>query len=351
MSHRRISSYERSVRHRRRRQNMKLAAMSAAVFLLFFSGVAAWIIHTQNIQKSRHVTAGVSVNMGDGYRTITYKGKNYQYNSLITTILYAGVDSKGEMKASAAYASAPRADSISLVVLDKKHQKMTVIAISRDTMTEIRRYTISGFDRGTYVSHLGFAYTYGDGGEVSCENLREAVAGLFGGIPINEYAVTNQTSMTYINDLVGGITVTVPNNDLADRYPSMVQGKSITLDESNVTDFLQYRDTSVDFSNEGRIERQQAYVTAYIQKLKEQLHTDTQEIWNRLENMEAYLQTSITKNKYLSLVNLLEKIEFTDNDYWRLAGENRAGTEHDEFYVDEEALQDKIIELFYEEIP
>ncbi|MDO5335994.1 MAG: LCP family protein [Eubacteriales bacterium] len=351
MNHRRISSYERSARHRRKRHNRKLAAMSAAVFLLAFAGIAAWIIYTQNLQKSRHVTAGASVDMGDGYRTVTYKGKSYQYNSLITTILYAGVDSKGEMKENAAYASAPRADSISLVVLDKKHQKMTIIAISRDTMTEIRRYTISGYDRGTYVSHLGYAYTYGDGGKVSCENLREAVAGLFGGIPVNEYAVTNQTSMTYINDLVDGITVTVPNNDLAALYPSMTEGKSVTLDASNVTDFLQYRDTSVSFSNEGRIERQQTYVTAYIQKLKEKLGTDTQEIWNKLENMEPYLQTSITKNKYLNLVNLLKKIEFSDSDYWHLAGENQEGTAHDEFYVDEEALQDKIIEIFYEEIP
>ena len=57
----------------------------------------------------------------------------------------------------------------------------------------IRRYSRSGSDMGTYVSHLGYAYSYGDGGEVSCEDLREAVSNLLGGIPVNEYAVTNRS--------------------------------------------------------------------------------------------------------------------------------------------------------------
>lgn len=86
---------------------------------------------------------------------------------------------------------------------------MSILALNRDTMTEIRRYTRTGEDMGTYVSHLGYAYSYGDGGEVSCEDLKEAVEKLLG-ISIDEYVVTNQSSITSINDLVGGVTVTVP---------------------------------------------------------------------------------------------------------------------------------------------
>lgn len=254
------------------------------------------------------------------------------------------------MIVNASYADAPRADSISLVVLDKKHHKMTIIGINRDTMTEVRRYTMNGTDRGTYVTHLGYAYAYGDGGKVSCENLKEAVSKLFGGIPINEYAVTNMSSMRYINNLVGGITVEVPNNDLSGLYPEMIEGAEITLDDTNITDFLHYRDSSIDYSNEGRIERQQAYVTEYVAKIKEQLQTDVNGIWKKLENMDDYLQTSITRNKYLNLANLLETVEFSDGDYYRLEGEDRQGEAHDEFYVDEEVLQEKILELFYLEV-
>ena len=295
------------------------------------------------------MTAGNSVDMKGGYRTITWKDKDYQYNSLITTILYAGLDSTDPLKASETYSNKARADSVSVVILDKKKKKMSILALNRDTMTEIRRYTRTGEDMGTYVSHLGYAYSYGDGGEVSCEDLKEAVEKLLG-ISIDEYAVTNQSSITSINDLVGGVTVTVPNDDLAAMYPELKKGAVVTLDDSNVKDFLQHRDTAADFSNEGRIERQQAYVTAYVDLLKDRLASEPDQLWQEIGQMNDYLQTSITKNKYLSLARLLEKVSFTDADYYRPAGKDSAGELHDEFYVDEDALQQLVIDLFYEEV-
>lgn len=334
---------------RKRKRNKKVIVASVIAVLVIVAGCGIWIYRMQKQQESRHVTAGNSIDMKSGYRNITYNGKKYQYNSLITTILYAGIDSEGEMQVNEGYTEAARADSISVVVLDKKHKKMTIIALSRDTMTEVRRYSLSGRDRGTYVTHLGFAYTYGEGGEVSCENLREAVSELLG-VPINEYAVTNQSSMTYINNLVGGVTVKVPNNDVAILHPELRAGAVVKLGDSNVHDFLQYRDTAQELSNEGRIERQQVYVTAYVDLIKQQLREELNGTWRKLEDMNAYLQTSITKNKYIDLANLLDSVEFTPDNYYRPEGQNVVGEEHDEFYVDEEALREKVIELFYEEI-
>ena len=332
------------------RKNKKLAIGSGLICLVAVVAGGVFLHQERQAQQSRHVTAGNSVDRKSGYRTRTYKDKEYQYNSLITTILYAGIDSEGEMKASNAYSNKARADSISLVILDKKHKKMRILALNRDTMTEIRRYSRSGSDMGTYVSHLGYAYSYGDGGEVSCEDLREAVSNLLGGIPVNEYAVTNRSSMTYINDLVGGITLTVPNNDLAGQYPELREGNTVTLDDTTIEPYLRYRDTTKDFSNEGRIERQQTYVTAYIDKLKAQLEKDLNGTWEKTQEMDAFLQTSITKNKYITLANLLQQVSFSDADYYRPEGEDQAGDLHDEFYVDEDALQQLVIDLFYEEI-
>ena len=51
---------------------------------------------------------------------------------------------------------------------------MTILSINRDTMTDIRRYTMNGNDKGLYTTHIGYAYSYGDGGKVSCESLCEA---------------------------------------------------------------------------------------------------------------------------------------------------------------------------------
>lgn len=331
------------------RHNKKFAAAAALLCVVVLSAGGFFLLHSQKQQSRLHVTAGNSVDMKGGYRTITWKDKEYQYNSLITTILYAGLDSTDPLKASETYSNKARADSVSVVILDKKKKKMSILALNRDTMTEIRRYTRTGEDMGTYVSHLGYAYSYGDGGEVSCEDLKEAVEKLLG-ISIDEYAVTNQSSITSINDLVGGVTVTVPNDDLAAMYPELKKGAVVTLDDSNVKDFLQHRDTAADFSNEGRIERQQAYVTAYVDLLKDRLASEPDQLWQEIGQMNDYLQTSITKNKYLSLARLLEKVSFTDADYYRPTGKDSAGELHDEFYVDEDALQQLVIDLFYEEV-
>ena len=331
------------------RHNKKFAAAAALLCIVVLSAGGFFLLHSQKEQSRLHVTAGNSVDMKGGYRTITWKDKDYQYNSLITTILYAGLDSTDPLKASETYSNKARADSVSVVILDKKKKKMSILALNRDTMTEIRRYTRTGEDMGTYVSHLGYAYSYGDGGEVSCKDLKEAVEKLLG-ISIDEYAVTNQSSITSINDLVGGVTVTVPNDDLAAMYPELKKGAVVTLDDSNVKDFLQHRDTAADFSNEGRIERQQAYVTAYVDLLKNRLASEPDQLWQEIGQMNDYLQTSITKNKYLSLARLLEKVSFTDADYYRPTGKDSAGELHDEFYVDEDALQQLVIDLFYEEV-
>lgn len=331
------------------RHNKKFAAAAALLCIVVLSAGGFFLLHSQKEQSRLHVTAGNSVDMKGGYRTITWKDKEYQYNSLITTVLSAGLDSTDPLKASETYSNKARADSISVVILDKKKKKMSILALNRDTMTEIRRYTRTGEDMGTYVSHLGYAYSYGDGGEVSCEDLKEAVENLLG-ISIDEYAVTNQSSITSINDLVGGVTVTVPNDDLAAMYPELKKGAVVTLDDSNVKDFLQHRDTAADFSNEGRIERQQAYVTAYVDLLKNRLASEPDQLWQEIGQMNDYLQTSITKNKYLSLARLLEKVSFTDADYYRPTGKDSAGELHDEFYVDEDALRQLVIDLFYEEV-
>lgn len=331
------------------RHNKKFAAAAALLCIVVLSAGGFFLLHSQKEQSRLHVTAGNSVDMKGGYRTITWKDKEYQYNSLITTVLYAGLDSTDPLKASETYSNKARADSISVVILDKKKKKMSILALNRDTMTEIRRYTRTGEDMGTYVSHLGYAYSYGDGGEVSCEDLKEAVEKLLG-ISIDEYVVTNQSSITSINDLVGGVTVTVPNDDLAALYPELKKGAVVTLDDSNVKDFLQHRDTAADFSNEGRIERQQAYVTAYVDLLKDRLASEPDQLWQEIGQMNDYLQTSITKNKYLSLARLLEKVSFTDADYYRPTGKDSAGELHDEFYVDEDALRQLVIDLFYEEV-
>ena len=344
-SHRNHSSREQN-KTLRQKQFLLSAVICLAVVLI--AGVFIW--KEQGRQQSLQITAGNTHNVGNSYRNIVYKGEKYQYNNRITNILYAGVDSAGKLEASTQYGNKARADSIALVVLDEKNKKMTILSINRDTMTKIRRYTMNGNDKGLYTTHIGYAYSYGDGGKVSCESLCEAVSLLLSDIPVKRYVVTNQDSMPYINNLAGGITLTVPNDDLQEKYPEMSEGAQVTLDDSNIRDFLQYRDTAESFSNEGRIQRQKAYLTAYVEKMKSMDESDLESTWDSLDEMNDYLQTSVTRNQYLELIKTLKKVDFSEENIEQLPGTDQEGELHDEFHVDEEALQGLIIRLFYEKV-
>lgn len=340
--------HHRKSRHQRKKQKMLILGLAAAVI---FVGLAATVvINKLKEQKNYHVTGANSVDVGAGYRYTEYNGKKYQYNNRVTTLLYAGLDSFDELKQTATYGDKARADSIMLIVLDEVSKKMSVVAINRDTMTEVHRFSRKGDDLGVYVMHLGYAYTNGDGGEASCENLKTAVSTLFNNLPIDGYMVSNQTSIVMINDLVGGVTVTVPNDDLAAKYPELTTGNVVTLDESNVRAYVQQRDTAVDFSNEGRIERQKSFVLSFMDEFGTMVKEDASSVWDSLEACSDWMQTDITKNKYLSLADAFSNTNLTPDSYYILEGEDQLGELHDEFYYDEDALQELIIKLFYREI-
>lgn len=340
--------HHRKSRHQRKKQKMLILGLATAVI---FVGLAATVvINKLKEQKNYHVTGANSVDVGAGYRYTEYNGKKYQYNNRVTTLLYAGLDSFDELKQTATYGDKARADSIMLIVLDEVSKKMSVVAINRDTMTEVHRFSRKGDDLGVYVTHLGYAYTNGDGGEASCENLKTAVSTLFNNLPIDGYMVSNQTSIVMINDLVGGVTVTVPNDDLAAKYPELTTGNVVTLDESNVRAYVQQRDTDVDFSNEGRIERQKSFVLSFMDEFGTIVKEDASSVWDSLEACSDWMQTDITKNKYLSLADAFSNTNLTPDSYYILEGEDQLGELHDEFYYDEDALQELIIKLFYREI-
>lgn len=340
--------HHRKSRQQRKQQKMLILGLAAAV--VFVGLAAAVVVNKLKEQKNYHVTGANSVDVGAGYRYTEYNGKKYQYNNRVTTLLYAGLDSFDELKQTATYGDKARADSIMLIVLDEASKKMSVVAINRDTMTEVHRFSRNGGDLGTYVTHLGYAYANGDGGEASCENLKTAVSDLFNCLPINGYMVSNQTSIVMINDLVGGVTVTVPNDDLAAKYPELTTGNVVTLDESNVRAYVQQRDTAVDFSNEGRIERQKSFVLSFMDEFGAMVKEDASSVWDSLEACSDWMQTDITKNKYLSLADAFSNTNLTPDSYYILEGEDQLGELHDEFYYDEDALQELIIKLFYREI-
>ena len=328
---------------RRHRRLAAVLLLALAVIL----GSLVWVISNYNEIDQISIIADNPQNVGIGYRNITYQGKNYRYNNRITAILFAGVDSDTPLVKTAKYTMAPRADSISLIVMDELHKKMTIVALSRDTMTKIRRYSMSGKKSGLYTDHLGYAYTYGDGGKASCDGLCEAVSLLLYGVPVSDFVITNRASIEIIGNIIGPVQITVPNNDLAEKNPLFTEGALVTIDAQNLEEFVRFRDTSIDFSNVGRMQRQQAYISSSINRVRSYLSEEPEKFWKQIQVAEDNVQTNITRSRYLELARIVKNTAFSSQNYYIPEGEQVAGEYHDEFYPDEASLLAKVVDIFY----
>ncbi|MBQ6960266.1 MAG: LCP family protein [Clostridia bacterium] len=327
--------------HFPRRSRWKFVIIAVCVIAFAVLGL---YLHFRT-QDAQPVEVGNEVDVGLGYREIVYEGKKYRYNERITTIVYAGVDADGSLTVSSKYANAPLADSISVIVLDEYHHRMSIIALSRDTMTGIHKYTLDGKDRGVFTDHLGFAYAYGEGGRVSGMNLCEAISDLLCNVPVRSYVVTSRASIPVIADIIGPVEVTVPNNDIADE--GFVEGETVVIDGSNLETFIRSRDTGKDLSNVGRMERQRAYIEAVAGKLTDYLTANSSEAWDKIMQAEKIANTSITRSSYLNLTKKLKNLQFGNSNYYTLEGQNVVGPKYDEFYPDLSQVKKLVVDLFY----
>lgn len=341
------SSGWRRFKHRLKRwsRRHKWAWIAVIMLLVVLAGTAFWMRRDMKNRSRYQVSSGRKVDVGGGYQDIMYNGQAYRYNNRVTAILYAGIDSEEPLKATGAYTAAPRADSISLIVMDELNERITIIALNRDTMTGIHRFTVDGKDRGIYTDHLSLSFAWGDGGKASCDNLRQAVSDLLFGIPISGYVVSNRASLPLLGDLIGPVEVVLPNSDLADQ--GFEEGSTVTIDSSNLMTFVRTRDIETDLSNVGRMQRQQTYINAAMGKILRLLTEDTNTAWDFMQKAEEYVITDITRSRYLNLVKILRNTHYSADDYYTPDGEQVVGANYDEFYPDMEALQEKVIELFY----
>ena len=314
------------------------AALISAVIV-----IVAVIVITSYVRSNVVYTASSTAPLDSDikFQEVKYNGDNYRYNNRIISILLTGLDSTGPLEEMKGYTHAARSDSNNLIVIDTQEKKISIIGLDRNTITPIRKYTLSGKNRGLFNDFLCWAYSYGNGGEASCENLREAVSMLLYDVPVNRYMCANRSSLEGLVDVIGPVKVTVPNDDL-EEYE---KGSVVEINASNVDRFLHYRDTSRDFSNEGRMERQKAYIMAAADQILENLTSDPQGSWSKIQQMEEFIQTDITRSQYLDLVNDLKGIEKIE--YITPEGTLSVGRKYNEFYPDQEKLLDLVVNTFY----
>lgn len=280
---------------------------------------------------------------------IKYQGKTYQYNDELITFLVMGIDKGTEAVEGYEDEGYGQADALFLAVLNPKDKNIQIIGINRNSMTDIDIYDENGSYVGTTTAQIAVQHGFGDGQEMSCEYQLKAVQNLFYNIPIHEYAAINVGAIPAINDAVDGVDVTVLQ-DLTHKDPLLVKDTSVHLMGESAYWYVKYRDTSVFGSADMRLARQKQYLTNFVDKAKAAVKNDISIVLDLYQAIMPQVVTDISVDEIAYLASILPDYHFDGESIYTMEGETVMGEQFEEFYPDEKALYELILDVFYEEV-
>ena len=323
----------------------KMAAI--LICLLLLAGLVAGALYYQNQADSEQIeNAGMAENAPVEIKTLTYQGEEYPLKKHIQTVLLIGTDNEGNEttvpEGITAFYNFNQADFIMLLVVDRDSERIEILQINRDTMTDVPWLDVIGNYGGTNFEQLCLSFNSGSGGLDSCQNTVDAVSGLLFDAPIGGFIQIPMTALPVINDLVGGVSVFI-EEDMTVVDPAFVQGATVRLKGDQAERFVRARMVLENDTNIARMNRQRIYMDGFQRAARAAVNSDSEFVMKVVEKLGEYMQTNLTGNQ---LIDLLEQLDTYEVAPIRVPeGELRIG-EYYEFYVDEDSLWENVKELF-----
>ena len=311
-----------------------ILAAAAAVLLLLYG----WETRRQNTETPDPY-AGQE-------ESLTYYNGAWYARRELETVLVMGVDKYAADTETDSYVNQEQADFLLLLVLDRNDGVCTALPLNRDTMTEITALGLAGERTGSFTGQLALAHTYGSGGLDSAHNEGRAVSTLLYGTEIDHVMAFTMDAVPVLTDAVGGVPVVV-EDDFSAMTDQLPMGQEVTLRGDLALTFVRGRGSmGGEKTNLNRMARQ----NAYLQGLYRQLQGAAQDegfLTQLLLELSPYLDTDCTAAQLNDLYQTVvqDRLEVLDAP----AGEAVEGSEFMEFYVDEDALRQTVIDLFYEQ--
>lgn len=309
----------------------------AVVILLILVGKTLWIRY--------HKEANSDPYIGQEESQIFYKGNWYTQRKDVETLLLIGVD-KYEMAESEYYVNNQQSDFLLLLVYDKTAHTCKALPLNRDTVTKITRLGLGGAYAGTYDAQLALAYTYGSGRQDSGRNTVEAVSNLLYGADISHFISLSMEGVAVLNDAVGGVTVTV-KDDFSGVTDALPMGETVTLHGDDALTFVRSRGGMAEPTNINRMARQRQYMDGLLERLRSCMQDDDFML-QLVTDINEYMVSDCTVNQLSTLSTEIANSEVSVLD--APAGESKEVNGYMQFHVDEDALKQTVIDLFYQQV-
>ena len=277
---------------------------------------------------------------------LTHNGKDYVLRKNVETFLVMGIDDYGTMGETGRYVNQSQADVLFLFVVDNANKTYQTLQINRDTMTMVKTLSPDGRDAGMSDMQLALAHAYGRDDSARCLNTVDAVSGLLFDIDIDHYVSLTMDAIPIINEKVGGVTVTIPE-DMTAADPTFVKGATITLHGDQAEKFVRSRESLPNDTNTFRMERQKMFLDDWRAKVEEKMNASTSFALDMFLSLSEYIVSDMTINKMADFASILA--EYEDKGFVTTEGEYSEGVVFKEYNVDMDDLEDKIISMLYEE--
>lgn len=309
-----------------------------AVLIVFL--ISASLAVLQYWERQRGLFPGHEI----GDDALTYKGMEYVLKEDIETFLVIGLDKVSGASVSDSYNNDQQADFLLLFILDNEKKVCRVLHINRDTMADVNVLGVAGNRVATVREQIALSHTYGNGRDVSCRNTADAVSDLLMGIKVNHYISFTMDSVAVLNDLVGGVEVTV-TDDFTGVDDALVKGETVKLMGEQALRYVRTRHGLEDSSNSTRMNRQQQYIRALYDRYLQCVENDNDFVVDASLALSDYIISDRSVTQLQELARKFTEYEFLEIDV--LNGKFENGEEFVEFYADVDAVTEYVVNVFY----
>lgn len=282
-------------------------------------------------------------------RDIVFDGMIYDFTHPVKSYLFIGTDNSGNENVKGDEYVGSMADFLLLLVVDEVEKKYGFIEVNRDTISDIPMMKNDGTVTTYAAAQLCNAHAYGRSKRMGCLNTVDAVSIFLKCVPIDGYYSLPMDSIGAMNDVLGGVTVTM-EEDFTDIDASFTEGATVTLDGELAEKFIRSRMGVEDGENTSRMKRQRIYLNALFETIQKRNSEDQKFIAKVYKKMDEVATADINMNVVTKLAQHMD--EYESLGILRIDGEVEKGDTlgdnciHSEFYADEDSLKETILSIF-----
>lgn len=315
-------------------------AAIAGIVLLYLGG--RWLEQKSYQPETRSEL--IEVNTDESI--VQVGGKSYRLRQNLTSILLMGIDRSTEDSMIDDYRHGGQADFQRLVVIDDSSKTVQQLKIDRDTLADIAVLGVFGDYFGTTRAQISLAHGFGDGKELSCKLAVKAVSRLLLNAPVDFYIAMNLDGISALNDLAGGVTVTL-EDDFSHIDPAMVKGRTMTLVGDQAEIFVRTRMSIGVGTNEARMRRQEQYLDQLYAQLEQKFRQNQNFVGTVYDELSPYLVTDLARGRLVNEAWAAK--DYTVLPTVEIDGKHQVAEDgFMEFHADPVSIQDAVLTLFYE---